>query len=256
MVDRVKLLDWALRNSDLTTKQKSTINSNVEKALDEALSGIPLSATENRASDRDLIIYLSDSASPKTLNALSQRWEPERGRMDPDQKSELKHDLIALLRGERPPYSKLTASLSSVRALDRSKFDAFKHTLSRIAPASDLGALIKQWDPDLPKKPTKRAEQVPHLIELAKGQSYPHPSKKLDLVQIKELARTSPRSPVEQIDEREPVATLKARIKKWDKHLLPQPATKSEMIAHICGLVSGSIEPTSKPPAKRKSRKT
>jgi len=256
MVDRVKLLDWALQNSDLNTKQKNTINTNVEKALDEALSGVALSAIAEEVNKNDLALYLMDSAPAKTLNAISQLWEPQRGRLDAEQKSELKHDLVALLRGQRTPYSKLTISLSDARDFTGARKEELKHSISQIAPASDLSALIKQWDPDLPKKPTKRGEQIAHLMALVSGDIGPHPSKKLDLSQFKELARTSGKSPIQQINEREPIATLKVRIKKWDKYLQPQPATKTEIISHIEKLVKGSVDPVAKPPTKRKQRKS
>lgn len=252
MVDRVKLLNWALPNAELNTKQKAAITTAVEKALDETLSGVPLSAALSIETKRDLVLYLSDLAPAKTLLAISNRWEPERKKIDVEQKSDLKHDLVSLLMGERKTYSPTTATLSEVREMNSDELATLSYSISRLAPPSDLSKLIKRWDPDLPKKPTKREEQVPHLLALATDKCPPHPSKKLSFQQFRERVAESGEIVLDQIDTREAASVVQARVKKWDRYLQPQPVSKVEAVRHIRDIVSGVTELSPKPPTKRK----
>lgn len=252
MVDRVKLLNWALPNAELNTRQKATITTAVEKALDEALSGVPLSAALSIETKRDLALYVSDLAPAKTLLAISNRWEPERKKIDVEQKSELKHDLVSLLMGERETYSPTTTTLSEARAMNGDDLAELRYSITRLAPPSDLSKLIKRWDADLPKKPTKRDEQVPHLLALASRECPPHPSKKLSFEQFKERVADVGEVIIDQIEAREAANVVLARVKKWDRHLQPQPTSKAEAVQHIRAIAVGAAEITPKPPKTRK----
>lgn len=247
MVDRVKLLQSALASSELTTKQKNTVNTNVEKALNEALSGMPLSAARTAPNTEDLILYIFDSAPQRTLQAISKNWEPQRGKLDTEQNSDLKHDLVSLLKRQRKPYSKPTTPLAELALLQRKELEELHYTISRIAPAADLGALLKQWDPHIPKKPKNRNELVPHLLALACSELDPHPSKKLTLTQFRGMSDHERNAALGQLNERENLKELQTRAKKWDKYNQTQLTTKNDVFRHLQDLVKSIVEPASKP---------
>lgn len=172
MVDRLTLLDLVIRSSAFDTSSREGVRKGLDAALGAALPDLPLSAAKTLppAALRDLDLMLRDSVDKKAVEALAKAWEPSR-KPDADQKASLRADLSDLLLGRRPVYSPPKLGLDAARSLGATDRAAFKETVRRLAPNSDLKKLLTAWDKHLKPAPTTREDRVARITALLDGAS-------------------------------------------------------------------------------------
>jgi len=166
VVDRASLIKALEPHVKPTGSQAEAIRKALDKALTEAVMSLPLDAAIrlNPSARGDLEVALS-TLDQKTAEKLAAAWEPKR-KLDAEGKRAAKVALVELLRGQRPPYEPLPASLEDARAGDVRRY---RISIERSAPEKDLKSLLTKWDKHFKPVPTNRAGLAERLVALLGG---------------------------------------------------------------------------------------
>lgn len=253
MVDRVKLLEHILPAAELTPAQQTAIHGHLTVAIGQALPSLSLEQAKGLPNRGDLMIFIADMADAKTLDKVSAKWEPTRSKLEAKQKGNLKHDLQDLLNDKRPPYRKVNVSLVSAQSTEGSERAELLHTLHRLAPKSDLAALLKLWDPHHPARPSEYEKMAKHLEALVTGEIAPHPSPAVPLAVVREFDAGIRKSILDMILTRENAKGLTRRLKAWDPYFKPVPTQKELIVGRLFELADGRATPVEPPPKRTKS---
>jgi len=253
MVDRVKLLEHILPVAEIAPAQQVAIHGHLTAAIGQALPSLSLEHAKGLPYLGDLVIFIADMADAKTLEKLSANWEPSRSKLEASQKANLKHDLQDLLNDKRLPYRKIDISLVFAQSTEGNERVQLLHTLHRLAPKTDLGALMKLWDPHHPSRPSEYEKMAKHLAALVTGEVTPHPSSALPLAAVRGMDASVRKSVLDMILARENVKGLTPRLKAWDPHFKPLPTQKESIVERLLQLADGLVTPVEAPPKRTKS---
>lgn len=253
MVDRMKLLEHILPGAKLTPADQVAIHGYLTFAISQALPNLGLEYAKRLPNLDDLVIFIADMADAKTLDRLSANWEPSRSKLEAGQKANLKHDLLDLLNDERLPYRKIHISLVAAQSTEGKERVQLLHTLHRLAPKTDLAALVKLWDTHHPSRPNQYDQLVEHLESLITGEVIPHPSPSLSFEFLRSMEDRVRSSILKMISTRENVAALKKRLKSWDPHVKPAPLEKESIIERMNALADGRLAPVEPLPGRTRS---
>lgn len=149
-----------------TGTQAASIRKFLDNALTEAIMSLPLEeATRLSSSSRGDLEVALGMLDQKLAEKLAAAWEPKR-KLDAEGKRAAKVALVELLRGQRPPYEPLPASLDDARAGDVRRY---RVAIERSAPEKDLKSLLTKWDKNFKPVPTGRGGIADRLLALLNG---------------------------------------------------------------------------------------
>lgn len=166
MVDRVSMIKALEPHIKPTGTQAASIRKALDNALNEAIMSLPLEeATRLPPSTRgDLEVALA-TLDQKLAEKLATSWEPKR-KLDAEGKRAAKVALVELLRGQRPPYEPLPASLDDAKAGDVRRYCV---VIERSASEKDLKSLLTKWDKNFKPVPNNRSGLAARLLALLNG---------------------------------------------------------------------------------------
>lgn len=254
MVDRIALLKEVSSRTKLNIKDSDDVAKKLNALLQKVLPKVSLDDARALDVRDDLDVFIRTEAPSSVLGALSNAWEPARKTLTRDHKEALNWDLSDLLMERRGRYEAPDVSLEEAKLLTGKKLSDLEATI-RLAPVKDLKALLKKWDP---KRPPLTAGQLHEELRLLReGKAFPHPDKKLTLSDVRGWSSDA-LDFLSTALNRETVAILEARLKKWDELGSARLANKAAKIDHLVALAKGEVEPVAPPPppprAPRKKR--
>jgi DNA polymerase III gamma/tau subunit len=165
MVDRIAIIASIAKKIELPPSKGVKFCKLLDQAIALGLSEIALDdAKALPAAQRDeLAIAMHNNITRADAAKVAKKWEPKRP-VDPrSSHKEIADDLVALLNGQRQPYSPISLSLSKARGLSAAEKAALSTLLQDIVPVSDLKKLAKSWD----KRNTNLSSETrPNLVRI------------------------------------------------------------------------------------------
>lgn len=176
MVNRIAIIASIAERINLPASNGVKFCKLLDQAIALGLSEIALEDARALPADlRDeLSIALQNNITRADAAKVAKKWEPKRPVDSQASHTEIAANLIALLQGERQPYSPISCSLSEARGLSTAEKTALTNIIKDIAPAADLKKLAKTWDKlNTNLQSEARTNQVRILISLLYGNCEP-----------------------------------------------------------------------------------
>jgi hypothetical protein len=181
MVDRITIIDSLAKKIQLPPSKGVKFCKLLDQAIALALSEIALDDAKALSAGQreELAIAMRNNITRADAAKVAKKWEPKRPVDSHASHKEIADDLVALLNGERLPYSPISYSLSEARELPEAEQTVLSNLIRNIIPTPDLKKLAKSWD----KKNTNlhsesRSNQARFLISLLQGDCEPVAEKK------------------------------------------------------------------------------
>jgi hypothetical protein len=176
MVDRIAIIDSLAKEIELPPSKGVKFCKLLDQAIALALSEIALDDAKALSADRreELAIAMHNNITRSDAVKVAKKWEPKRPVDSHSSHKEIADDLVALLNGERLPYSPISYSLSEARGLTEAEKAALANLIQNVAPTADLKKLAKKWDKknkDLPSETCSNLVQT--LNSLLQGDCEP-----------------------------------------------------------------------------------
>ena len=143
MVNRIAIVASVAEKIDLPASKGVKFCKLLDQAIALGLSEIALEDAKALSADQrdELAIALHNNITRADAAKVAKKWEPKRP-IDPNAShTEIANNLVALLKGERPPYSPISQTLSEARGLSTADKTALSYLIKNVVPTSDL----KNW---------------------------------------------------------------------------------------------------------------
>jgi len=148
MVDRITIIDSLAKKIQLPPSKGVKFCKLLDQAIALALSEIALDDAKALSAGQreELAIAVHNNITRADAAKAAKKWEPKRPVDSHASHKEIADDLVALLNGERLPYSPISYSLSEARELPEAEKAALTNVIQNVAPTADLKKLAKRWD--------------------------------------------------------------------------------------------------------------